>query len=117
VAPLMARAFPLYGMAPGVRLEGTTLAQVSSRHSEIEQRIQKVLDQPDAMFPVEGHPVMRPDIGFVDLVSTSQPPFHVSFQFGSYFWLRGSVSVGTIQPIPRLSRAVTGEQGRASKEP
>jgi hypothetical protein len=39
VAPLMAFALPLYGMAPGMRLEGTTLAQVLLRDLEIEQRI------------------------------------------------------------------------------
>jgi hypothetical protein len=51
------------------------------------------------MFPVEGHPAMRLDTGFVDLVSTSQPPFHVSLHPGSYFWLHGSVSEGTVSPF------------------
>lgn len=39
VAPLMARELLLYGMAPGVRLEGTLLAQGLLQDSEIQQRI------------------------------------------------------------------------------
>jgi hypothetical protein len=35
VAPLMACALPLYGMVPGVQLEGTTLAQVALHDLEI----------------------------------------------------------------------------------
>jgi hypothetical protein len=41
---------------------------------EIQQRIRVVLEEPDVTFPVEGHPAMRPDTSFIDLVSISQPP-------------------------------------------
>jgi hypothetical protein len=74
VAPLMARALPMYGMAPHVWLEGLMLAQGLLWDSEIQQRIWEVLDEPNAMFLVEGHPAMRPDTGLIDLVSTSRPP-------------------------------------------
>jgi hypothetical protein len=36
VAPLMACALPLFGMAPGVWLEGTALAHGSVQNSEIQ---------------------------------------------------------------------------------
>jgi hypothetical protein len=74
VMSLMVRALSLYGMASGVRLEGMALAQGLLRDSEIQQRIREALDEPDAIFPIEGHPVIRPDTGFIDLVSTSQTP-------------------------------------------
>ena len=35
VAPLMARALPLYGMTPGAQLDGTMLAQGSLHDSEV----------------------------------------------------------------------------------
>jgi hypothetical protein len=106
VAPLMACALLLCGMVPGVQLEGTTLAQGPLYDLEIEQCIREALDKPEVVFPVKGHLAMRPDASFVDLVSTSQPPFHVLLLSRSYFWLHGSVSVGTVQPLLRLSCAV-----------
>ena len=36
--------------------------------SEVAQRMREALEAPDAEFPVEGHPMMRPFEGFVDLV-------------------------------------------------
>jgi hypothetical protein len=87
-------------MAPGVWLEGMVLAQGSLHNSKIKQRIREALDEPDAVFPVEGHPAMQPNTGFINLVSTSQPPFHVSLLSRSYFRLRGSVSIGIVQPLP-----------------
>jgi hypothetical protein len=61
-------------MVPGVRLEGMVLDQGLLRDSEIQQCIQEALDELDAIFPVKGHPVIRPDTGFIDLGSTSRPP-------------------------------------------
>jgi hypothetical protein len=68
-------------MAPGVRLEGTVLAHSLLPNSEIQQCIQEALEEPDATFPVEGHPAMRPDNGFIDLVSISRPPHCVLLFF------------------------------------
>jgi hypothetical protein len=72
--PFEARALPVYGMAPGVQLECMVLAQGLLQNSEIQQCIQEALEEPDATFVVEGHPAMRPDTSFIDLVSTSRPP-------------------------------------------
>jgi hypothetical protein len=71
VALLMAHALPLFGMVPGVQLEGMTLAQGLLQNSEILQRIQEVLEEPNVTFPVEDHPAMRSYTGFIDLVSIS----------------------------------------------
>jgi hypothetical protein len=75
VAPLMACAIPLFGMGPGMRSKGTTLAQGSLCDSEMMQCIREVLEEPEAVFLVEGHPAIRPDTGFVDLMSTSKTPY------------------------------------------
>lgn len=45
VAPLMARALPLYEMKPDAPLDGTVLAQGMPRHSEVEQRISESVEQ------------------------------------------------------------------------
>jgi hypothetical protein len=71
VAPPMARTLLLFGMAAGVQLEGTALAQGTLWNSEIQQRIWETLEEPNGTFPFEGHLPMRPDTGFVDLVSIS----------------------------------------------
>jgi hypothetical protein len=73
----MARALPLFGMAAGVQLEGTTLAQGKLRNSEIQQRIREALEETDTTFLVEGHLPMRPYTGFVNLVSISRHPSYV----------------------------------------
>jgi hypothetical protein len=67
VAPLMVCMLPLYEMVPGTWIEGMALAQGSLQDLEIQQHIREALDEPDAVFLVEGHPV-----------STSRPPLHVS---------------------------------------
>jgi hypothetical protein len=38
--------------------------------SEIVQRIKEVMEESDATFLILGHPVMQPDAGSVDLVSS-----------------------------------------------
>jgi hypothetical protein len=60
------------GIGSAARGHGTCLGSLPN--SEIQQHIQEALKEPDATFPVEGHPAMRPDTGFIDLVSTSRPP-------------------------------------------
>jgi hypothetical protein len=74
---LMARALHLFLMALVVQLEGTVFAPGSLRNLEIQQHIREALEEPDMAFQVEvqvdGHPVMRPDTGFINLVSTSRP--------------------------------------------
>ena len=67
VAPLMTRVLPLYGMTLGAQLIGTTLAQGPLHDSEVTQRIKEAMGEPNAMFLILGHPMMRPDVGFIEL--------------------------------------------------
>ena len=67
VAPLKVHALPLFRMMPVVELGGTVLAQGPLRNSEIVQRIKEATDESNAVFPILGHPVMRPESGFIEL--------------------------------------------------
>ena len=77
VAPLMRRALPLYTMAPGVLLEGTALTEGALSPSEVAQCIKEAMEPPrdnvgailDFVYPVLGHPSMRPELGYVVFVS------------------------------------------------
>jgi hypothetical protein len=79
VAPLMARTLPLYRMVPGPPLEGTMLAEGALPSAEIAQRIKEAMEAAwdiarailDFVYLVPGHPMMRPDTGFVEFVSFS----------------------------------------------
>ncbi|RLN39335.1 uncharacterized protein C2845_PM01G05450 [Panicum miliaceum] len=71
VAPLMLRVRPLAEMVPNAPTAGTVLATGGLSTSEIRQRVREALEDKDVVFPVPGHPPMRPDRGFVDLVSVS----------------------------------------------
>ena len=43
------------------------LAQGLLRDSEVAQRIKETMEESDAVFPILGHPAMRPDTGIVEL--------------------------------------------------
>jgi hypothetical protein len=62
-------------MTPNEPLKGTVLARGPYRNSDIEQHIREATDVLDDMFRflIPGHPVMRPDAGFIDLVSVMEP--------------------------------------------
>ena len=62
VAPLMARALPLFGMVPIVELGGMVLAQGPFRKSEIAQRVKAATDESDVVFLIPGHPAMRSNV-------------------------------------------------------
>ena len=78
VAPLMSRALPLYLMAPGASLEGMTLVDEALPPTEVAQRIKEAMEPSkddagivlDFMYPVPGHPPMRPELGYIDFVSS-----------------------------------------------
>ena len=36
-------------------------------NSEIAQHVKETTDESDAMFPIPGHPMMRPEPGFIEL--------------------------------------------------
>ena len=81
VALLMARALPLHQMVPRASLEGTVLVDEALPPSEVAQRIKEAMDPSkdtagvilDFVFPMPGHPPMRPEPGFVDFVSFLSP--------------------------------------------
>ena len=68
VAPLMARVLPLYGMTLSAQLVRTTLVQGLLHDSEVAQRIKEATGEADAVFPTLGHPVMRSNAGFIELL-------------------------------------------------
>ena len=77
VAPLMARVLPLHQMAPGASFEGTVLVDEALPFSEVTQRIKEATeptkdsagDVLDIVYPMPGHPPMRPEPGFFEFVS------------------------------------------------
>ena len=81
VAPLMAHVFPLYRMVPVVSFEGTVLTDEALPPSEVAQRIKEAMEPSkdtagvvlDHVYPVLGHPPMRPEPGFIDFVSFLSP--------------------------------------------
>ena len=81
VVPLMARALPLYRMMPGMSFEGTVLVDEALPYSEVAQRVKEATeptkdsagDVLDIVYPVPGHPPMRPEPGFFEFVSLLFP--------------------------------------------
>ena len=73
----MMRVLPLYAMAPVASFDGTTLAEGALPHSEVAQRIKEAMEPSwddaaaplDFVYPVLGHPLMRPEPGHVVFVS------------------------------------------------
>ena len=85
VASLMSCVLPLYRMMLGTQLVGTTLAQWLLHDSEVAQRIKEATGEANAMFLISGHPMMRLDMGFIELPmglvfrdSIAQLPEHVA---------------------------------------
>ena len=80
---------PLYLMAPEASLEGTTLADGALPPTEVAQRIKEAMEPSkdttgvvlDFMYPVLGHPPMRPEPGFIDFVSSPFPCLFVHMNF------------------------------------
>ena len=81
VAPLMRRALPLYLMVPGASLDGTVLTDGALSPSEVAQRIKEAMEPSrdnagvtlDFVYPVLGHPPMRPKPGYIDFISSLYP--------------------------------------------
>ena len=81
VAPLMARALPLYQMVPGASFEGTVLVDEALPPSNVAQRIKEAMEPSkdtagvvlDFVFPVSGHPPMQPEPGFIEFISFLSP--------------------------------------------
>ena len=81
VAPLLARVLPLHQMVPGASFEGTVLVDEALPPSNVAQRIKEAMEPSkdtagvilDFVFPVSGHPPMRPELGFIDFISFLSP--------------------------------------------
>jgi len=81
VALLMARTLPLYRMMLGMSFEGTVLVDEVLPYSEVAQRVKEATeptkdsagDVLDIVYPVPGHPPMRPKPGFFEFVSLISP--------------------------------------------
>ena len=77
VAPLMRRVLPLHMMVPRVSLNGTTLAVGALSPSKVAQRIKEAMEPLwddtgavlDFVYPVPGHPPMRPEPGYIIFIS------------------------------------------------
>ena len=77
VAPLMTRVLPLYRMVHGESFEGTMLVDEALAPSEVAQRIKEAMEPSkdstsailEHVYPVLGHPPMRPELGFFEFVS------------------------------------------------
>ena len=81
VASLMARVLPLYQMVPEASFEGMALVDEALPYSKVAQCIKEAMEPMkdsagavlDFVYPVPGHPPMRPKLGFVDFVSFLSP--------------------------------------------
>jgi len=77
----MSCALPLYLMAPRASLDGTALFDEAPFPSEVAHRIKEAMEPSkddadvilDFMYPVPGHPPMRPEPGYIDFVSSLSP--------------------------------------------
>jgi hypothetical protein len=82
VLPLMRRAGRLDEMVPNAPLEGTLLVTGELDHEEIKRRIKSMLRSVPSDVALDVHPPMRPDDGFIKMVSaphSSSPPFSLGF--------------------------------------
>ena len=85
----MACVLPLYRMVPGESFEGTVLVDEALAPSEVAQRIKEAMELPkdttgstlEHVYPVQGHPPMRPEPGFLEFVSFFLPVLLLSFEF------------------------------------
>ena len=77
VGPLMRRALPLHMMALEASLDGMVLTEGALSSSKVAQRIKEAMEPSwddtgavlDFVYPVPGHPPMRPELGYIVFVS------------------------------------------------
>jgi len=87
---LMARMLPLHLMAPGASFDGMAFTEGALSPSEVAQHIKEVMESPrdsagaplDFVYPMSGHPLMRPEPGYIILVSFPflMPSFQLNFR-------------------------------------
>jgi hypothetical protein len=68
----MVRALSLYEMTPSVPFNKTVVTHEALRDTEVAQRINDATMEADLdfVFLIPGHPMMRPDAGFIEFVSS-----------------------------------------------
>ena len=70
-------ALPLYAMVPRASFNGTTLVEEALSPSKVAQRIKEAMEPSqdnvgaplDFVYPVPGHPSMRPKSGYIVFIS------------------------------------------------
>ena len=90
VAPLMSHALPLFLMAPGASPKGIALVDEALPPTKVAQWIKEAMEPLKDntgvvlyfVYPMPGHPPMRPEPGFVDFISFLSPcsSFHLNFR-------------------------------------
>ena len=83
LVPLMACALPMWKMTLDSTLKGTMMVVDEALSiGEMAQRLKEAIEFPTnpsvdlaPVYPVSGHPTMRPDAGFVELVSLLRVSF------------------------------------------
>ena len=73
----MTHVLPLYAMAPGASFDRMTLAKEALSPYEVAKRIKEAMEPSqdsagvplDFVYPATGHPPMRPEPGYIVLVS------------------------------------------------
>ena len=78
------------------------LAQGQLHNSEVTHHIKEATGEADAVFPISGHPVMRPDVGFIEL------PMRL------VFW--DSIMPLLEHAAVRATNHATDEQGKKKKD-
>jgi len=125
VAPLMARALPLYRMMPGMSFEGTVLVDEALPYSEVAQRVKEATEPTkdsaggvlDIVYPVPGHPPMRLEPGFFEFVSLLFPcSFFCQYLRISDFLFSGSSGPAEAAFLQRLSCSDAEGSGRGGCE-
>ena len=108
----MARALPLYRMVHGESFEGTMLVDEALAPSEVAQRIKEAMEPSkdtagsalEPVYPVPGHPPMRPEPGVLEFVSFFFPVLPLSFEFPTFFistfGMAGPAEEANLQGLP-----------------
>ena len=120
----MARVLPLYRMMPRISFEGTVLVDEALPYSEVAQHIKEAMEPTkdsagrvlDIVYPVPGHPPMRPEPRFFEFVSPLLPCsflFPRSPFFNTCFMTLGPAEGAGLQGQPG---SVTEGQGRGGGE-
>jgi hypothetical protein len=114
VAPLMVHMLSLYQMALTASLEGTMLSWELLHNSKIEQCILEAMEVNVVTFkfPITGHPVVRPDLSFIEMVCFFLVPGYQPLAGPSFSTPRSEGHPrATVEPIGGLAFELLGLHG------